>query len=114
MTIADLISLVDHKKPTIVLTQGEMPRILAEIQDALITDGTVFQRGGQLVHLTRIPKAGAKDGIRRSQGALVISPVSARWLQIRMATCARFVRHAAKTGHEVVKDPPFECAQMLA
>jgi hypothetical protein len=117
-TIDDIIRLaqLDDDKPTIVLAAGEMTRILDEVQDALLADTAypVFQRGGTLVHLQRIPEAAIKDGIHRAAGALVISTASTRWLQSRMAACARFVKYVARDGREVAKDPPFEYATLLA
>jgi hypothetical protein len=59
-------------KPFIELKDGELDRVVAESEHALLADcndSPFFQRGGQLVRLIRYPEPSASGGINRKTGA---------------------------------------------
>jgi hypothetical protein len=102
-------------KPIITLKDGELLRILADAEAALLNDDgpPIFQRGGMLVYLHRWPTGGEQHGIRRKAGALTINQASKEWLRLRMAAAATFVRYDVRAKRELPKDPSLELANAL-
>lgn len=72
-------------------------------------DETIFQRGGQLVTITRETRPGDID---RPTGAATIAPIPLAGLRERLATAAEFVRVGAK-GKKFPEHVPGWCAQAI-
>jgi hypothetical protein len=105
-----------RSRPTILLEDGALLRIISETEDALLADTkgpSVFQRGGMLAYLHRWPTSSTQQGISRKAGALTIIPASKEWLRLRMAAVAAFARYDGRVKKEVPKDPSLELAASL-
>jgi hypothetical protein len=114
--VVQLTAARNKQGRTILLADGELLRILDEIQDAILDDasgGVLFQRGGVLAHLQRATIPETQSGIRRASGALTITVSVREWLRLRMARAAKFARYDARSKTEVPKDPPLELASAL-
>ncbi len=96
-------------KPTILIEQGNLPYEVDHAEDALIAGNAgVYQRGNQLVRVSKIPKQISEDGIERPGGALVLTKVISPWLREQFARSANWER-PVKDGTKPI-NPPFEHA----
>ena len=71
-----------------------LPEAMSMLQDAL--EGKVFQRGGVLVKIVRLPEKSARRGFRRAIGAPIIAPLDVDGLSLLATQVAQFVRYNAK------------------
>lgn len=95
--------------PTILVEQGNLPYEVDQAENALITGNAgVYQRGNQLVRVSKIPKQVSEDGVERPGGALVLTKVISPWLREQFARCANWEK-PVKEGTKPI-NPPFEHA----
>lgn len=97
-------------RPEIAYRAGELPQAVAELQAAL--KGKVYQMGGMLVQVYRLPRRTASSGIRREAGSTVIAPITPDSLTLLAAQNARWTRFDAK-GKEREANPPQEVVRAL-
>lgn len=96
-------------KPTILVEQGNLPYEVDQAEDALIAGNVgVYQRGNQLVRVSKIPKQISEDGVERPGGALVLTKVVSPWLREQFARSANWEK-PVKNGTKPI-NPPFEHA----
>jgi putative DNA primase/helicase len=114
--IVKLAELQNSELPQIEIAGGHLLQILAAAENAMLAihDQPVYQRGGSLVRLLRLPKAETLQGIKRPAGALVITDVTPEWLRCQMARTARFVKYDGRHKKIAPVDPPIRYATALA
>lgn len=100
----------DDKRPEILFRPGELSRVVKEAQQAL--RGRVYQRGGILVDVIRLPREAPYHGIRREEGQTLIRALSMDSLPLLAAQEARWAKFDAK-GKPVPINPPKEALQAL-
>ncbi len=90
--LQERIDRVTAQGPLIQVRGGELPRVVADAERALIdASAGIFQRGGQLVRVAQLEKA-TEGRIRRAAGAPIIIQVTREWLQLALGRAARFER----------------------
>ena len=107
---ADAGTVGSDDRPEIAYRAGELPLAVAELQAAL--KGKVFQMGGMLVQVYRLPRRTASSGIRREAGSTVIAPITPDSLTLLAAQNARWTRLDAR-GKEREANPPQEVVRAL-
>jgi hypothetical protein len=122
------LGIAEHQgdqRPEIILS-AEEHLVNAAALKALESDPTLFQRGGELVHIVRNAKPGAEPtteyGIIRPAGAPRIVAVPLPLLRERICAHARFVRRKArsrgkglgKTWSKTPASPPKHIEQAIA
>ena len=100
----------DDKRPEITYRVGELPRVVKEMEAALM--GRVYQRGGILADVIRLPKKSSHGGIRHEEGTTLVRPLSTDSLPLLAAQAARWTKFDAK-GKQVATNPPREAIQAL-
>ncbi len=100
----------DDKRPEILFRPGELSRVVKEAQQALM--GRVYQRGGILVDVIRLPREAPYHGLRREEGQTLIRALSMDSLPLLAAQAARWTKFDAK-GKPVPINPPKEALQAL-
>ncbi len=83
-----------EKRLRIEYSPHALPEAMSMLQDAL--EGKVFQRGGVLVKIVRLPEKSARRGFRRAIGAPIIAPLDVDGLSLLATQVAQFVRCNAK------------------
>lgn len=100
----------DDKRPEITYRAGELPRVVKEMEAALM--GRVYQRGGILVDVIRLPKKSSHGGIRHEEGTTLVRPLSTDSMPLLAAQAACWTKFDAK-GKQVATNPPKEAIQAL-
>jgi putative DNA primase/helicase len=103
----DLTSL--DKRKIVVLQDGALLPTLAAVERAIMDDdaaATVFQYGGVLAYLRRLPGPEKADGILRAENSLIIEIATPEWLRLRVAKSVIFQRYDKRENKLLVKDPP--------
>lgn len=90
-------------RPEIVYRAGELPQAVAELQAAL--KGKVYQMGGVLVKVIRLPQKNAHSPVRREAGTPVVVTLGPEELTLLAAQSARWVKFNTK-GEEREINPP--------
>lgn len=102
------VGTVIHIRP------GELPRLVEEAESALIAaDSGIYQRGGQLVRIARIPRDTESHGTRRGKGALQVLRVHAQRLKLDMCSAATWEKHDGRSKRMLRCDAPNEVALSL-
>jgi len=112
---------MNGRGPIIQMEDAQIANVVDQAEDALMKasemDGTnrVFQRGQELVRVTRIDDVKDDHGVRRSAGALVITPLSLTWLKERLDTVADWRAYKMIKGDPkwVPASPKLEFVQTL-
>ncbi len=103
-----------HARRSVMISPGEMKRMVDEAADALCAAGCeIYQRGGQLVRPVRLACPDESDGVRRPAGALTLAPVDATWVRLQLATHMDWAR-VDERQRLAQKDPPAVVAKTLA
>jgi hypothetical protein len=93
--------------PQIILTHGELPRVVNEAEDALLALGRdVYQRGGLLVRPLLLPTIPPNDDWH-------VTPLTRPWLVEALTCAARFLKHDLRAKGFVPVDAPNEVADAL-
>jgi hypothetical protein len=93
--------------PHIILTPGELPRIVNEAEDALLGLGReTYQRGGLLVRPLLLPTIPPNDNWH-------LTPLTRPWLVEALTCAARFLKWDGRTKAYVPVDAPDEVAEAL-
>ena len=101
-------------KPTILVEPGSQPYEIDEIEDVLIkADAGVYQRGENLVRVSRLPRSIGEDGVKRSGGALALTRVITAWLREQFARIANWER-PTKDGSKPINPPVDHAATYIA
>ncbi len=96
-------------KPIILVEQGNLPYEVDKAEEALISGNAgVYQRGNQLVRVSKIPKQISEDGVERPGGALLLTRIVPPWLREQFARSANWEK-ATKEATKPI-NPPFEHA----
>jgi hypothetical protein len=103
----------DDPRPEIEICNGKLPQIVDACTAALAASADVYQRGGQLVTVLRVDEAALPaDGIRRDPAQLVIVPLGADALRVRLGRERKFIRYTAK-GKRQAEDCPYSHARAV-
>lgn len=101
-------------RPPLTIADGELPRMVDELDYLLATAGAeVYQRGGQLVTVTRDGRGG-DDRIDRAPGApriIALSAIAAQDLATRHVACQRYDRRME--DYRVVDVPRYLAAALV-
>ena len=97
-------------RPEIAYRAGELPQAVAELQAAL--KGKVYQIGGVLAKVIRLPQKSAHSLVRREAGTPVVVTLGAEELTLLAAQSARFTKCNAK-GEAKEVNPPRDVASAL-
>ena len=97
-------------RPEIAYRAGELPQAVAELQSAL--KGKVYQIGGVLAKVIRLPQKSAHSLVRREAGTPVVVTLGAEELTLLAAQSARFTKCNAK-GEEKEINPPRDVVNAL-
>lgn len=84
-------------RPRIMIAAGELPAMIAAAQAALIDNADagppIFQRGGELVRVGRVPMPTVRqDRRRQAPDALAVLPVNSHYLVARLTACAEWYK----------------------
>lgn len=80
-----------NRGPLIQMRDAQIKDVVDEAEDVLIvtTEGPqIFQRGQELVRVTRLDEVCDAHGVRRAAGAMVVTPITPTWLKERLDTVA--------------------------
>jgi hypothetical protein len=85
------------------MRDAQIMDVVDEAEDALLkaeSGAQLFQRGQELVRVTRIDEVVDENGVRRRAGAMVITPVTLAWFTERLDTVAdwRAFRQSSPQG----------------
>ena len=97
-------------RPEIAYRAGELPQAVAELQSAL--KGKVYQIGGVLAKVIRLPQKSAHSLVRREAGTPVVVTLGAEELTLLAAQSARFTKCNTK-GEEKEINPPRDVVNAL-
>lgn len=104
--------------PIIQVEGGNRPQCVRLAEAAMIAKGVeVFQRGGQMVRLVRLPKVEQQENrkLDRPDNALLVMGVEQAWLELRLTECAIFQEFDGRRRKWVRIDcPPPISRAMLA
>ena len=101
-------------KPTILVEPGSQPYEIDQIEEVLIkSDAGVYQRGENLVRVSRLPRSIGEDGVMRSGGALVLTRVITPWLREQFARIANWEK-PTKEGSKPINPPVDHAATYIA
>ena len=95
------------------IVDGELGRIVAESEAALLAAGGIYQRGGVPVHVRRVDDAQPAAGVARALGTPVIAACSPELLVLRLATDARFARYSGRRKKWEATNPPAYVGRFL-
>ena len=93
--------------PQIIVTAGELPRVVNEAEEALLgLEREVYQRGGLLVRPLLLPTIPPNDDWH-------LTPLTRPWLVEALTCAARFLKWDARAKAYVPIDAPDEVAEAL-
>src|SRR5438876_3816837 len=99
---------------------GSLPENVYDAETALAAltrrdaDHGIYQRGGVLVRIARLPKATVTDGIRRAAGTLQILTAGSDFLRMKLTEAVGW-EHLDKRGKKFIStDAPHAVARTLA
>lgn len=93
--------------PQIILTSGELPRVVDEAENALLSLGReIYQRGGMIVRPLLLPTIPANDD-------WTFTPVVRPWLIEALCCAARFLKWDGRVKGYVAVDAPDDVANAL-
>lgn len=102
------------ERPTIEARSGELPRLVREAEDALISQRAgIYQRAGQLVRIVKLDSATEQHGIRRDAGSTIITPLTREYLGLALARAAEWQRFDGRARKMRPVDPPSSVAAAL-
>ena len=99
---------------------GSLPRNVADAERALGVATCrepalgVYQRGGFLVRIARLPAATAADGIRRAAGSMQILTAGPDFLRLRLTQIAIWLKFDKRSEEWVNTDAPAAVSRSLA
>lgn len=101
-------------RPTILVQAGRLHELVLEAEAALLSSPgpQVYQRSGSLVRVIRTESLSIR-GLERPQGALLICPLDAAYLQGRMTGAATWLKEDARRADLVTCDAPVRIAEVL-
>jgi putative DNA primase/helicase len=119
--MTDVIDLSERRvregsgeRPTIEIRLGDLPRIVRQAEDALMSQGAgIYQRGGQLVRIVRLEADAKFQGVQRAAGSVVIMPVTKEYLTLALARAASWQRFDARAKELRNMNPPTLVASSL-
>jgi hypothetical protein len=91
--IIRLASVKEHSRPLIRLVDHELPRVVDEVENALIAIGGIYERSGQIVRPVPIRVPAADD---RQTTSHRLAPVSAAHIAETATKAARFEKYDAR------------------
>jgi hypothetical protein len=94
-------------RPKIEVHDGELPRLVREAEQALLSRGGIYQRAQQLVHIVELDKfTESKEGIKRDAGSLMIMRVERDRMRLELAKAANWVQYDGRKRKWRPTDPP--------
>jgi hypothetical protein len=112
--------VLPDERPEIRCYGGSLPQNVAEAERALAAASEhdpaqgVYQRGGVLTRITRLPVATAEGGIRRAAGSLQILTAGPDFLRLRLTQTAIWLKFDKRSEEWVATDAPASVARTLA
>jgi putative DNA primase/helicase len=106
---------VGDGRPEIEVIGGNFARNVRASIEALRAGGiSIYDRGGQLVRpVVHVTTAAPGDGLRRPDGAVILAPVGADWLRVRLAEAASWRKFDIRTEKWKFCDPPVDIARTI-
>jgi putative DNA primase/helicase len=102
------------ERPTIDVQAGELSRMVAQAQAALIASHAgIYQRGGQLVRIAALERDTVQHGVHRTAGSVVILPVTRDYLPLALGRAADFKRWDKREKAMRRVDPPAAVSSAL-
>jgi hypothetical protein len=112
--------VLPDERPEIRCYGGSLPQNVADAERALATASEhdpaqgVYQRGGVLARITRLPVATAEGGIRRAAGSLQILTAGPDFLRLRLTQTAIWLKFDKRSEEWIATDAPASVARTLA
>jgi hypothetical protein len=112
--------VLPDERPEIRCFGGSLPRNVTDAERTLaVASGRdpaqgVYQRGGVLTRITRLPVATAEGGIRRAAGSLQILTAGPDFLRLRLTQTAIWLKFDKRSEEWVATDAPASVARTLA
>lgn len=111
----------DEEPPAAIrIRAGALASCVVQAEKTLMHPGVpyhdrMFQRGGQLVRVCRLPEGGTERGVSRPAGVVVIQRVTADFLLQALASNAQFLKMDGRTKDKkwVPADPPKQLAELI-
>lgn len=104
----------DDPRPSILVRPGNIPAEVDQIEAALLAGGFgIYQRGGSLVRIVRLPFSVGEDGVQRASGIILLQEIQTPWLLEKFALAARWF----KPGEDdlvAINPPSSHATQLLA
>ena len=102
----------EDPRPTILVDPGKLHVVVDQAEEALLGSRgeRLYERGGEIVRLVRIPTPSATEVMDRTRGTLMIAVVDVVFLVERLTRAARFQR-VTRTGEIVDIDCPDKVAK---
>jgi len=92
------------EKKIITVEVGELPAVVDEAEQVLLPHARrlgLFQRGGELVRITRLPTRKIGAGLDRPEGTLQLTPVRSAWLLETLEALAEFEKPTEKGPQQI-------------
>jgi hypothetical protein len=104
------------ERPTIKIADGHLLEIMKQAEQAILASKEIriFQRGGLLVRIKRIPKKTTTRGITRATNSLMIDPATPDNLRCEMARTATYMRYNERAKEWKRTDCPLKYAKSIA
>src|SRR5438552_1159929 len=99
---------------------GSLPQNVAHAERALAAatrsdpERGIYQRGGVLVRIARLPRATVTDGIRRAAGTLQIMTAGSDFLRMKLTEAVAWERLDKRGKQFIPTDAPLAVARTLA
>jgi putative DNA primase/helicase len=113
MAVKAIAAFRPPERPSIEIRAGELPRLVCDAELALIRDGGIYQRGGQLVRIACLDADLKKDGVRRSAGSYLILPVNLDYLRLALSRAAEWTKWDGRNRSVIATDAPVPVAKAL-
>ena len=111
--------VLPDERPEIRCYGGSLPQNVADAERALAVASEhdpaqgVYQRGGVLARIARLPTATAADGIRRAAGSLQILTAGPDFLRLRLTQTAIWLKFDKRSEEWIATDAPASVARTL-
>jgi hypothetical protein len=113
MSVEAITPIRPTKRSSIEVRAGDLPRLVREAEDALIREGGIYQRGGQLVRIACLDADLIQNGVNRSAGSHLIAPVTLDYLRLALCRAAQWIKLDTRRGHMAATDAPVAVAKAL-
>ncbi len=102
------------------LRSGQLAAVVGQAEKAMLYSGIryqdqMYQRGGQVVRVCRLPEGGTERGVTRPAGVVVIQKVTSDFLIQALSEHVRFLKIDGRTKEKkwAPADPPKQLADLI-